>query len=59
MTNRFRLPALMLAAIAVLAFAGPAAAQGKSDVPIVKAKVKMSHVPSTAYGAVYVALERG
>lgn len=59
MTRKYRLPALAFSAIASLAFAGAAAAQGKPDVPIVKAKVKMSHVPSTAYGAVYVALERG
>ena len=59
MTTRNRVQALLLTAIAALAFTGPAAAQGKTDVPIVKAKVKMSHVPSTAYGAVYVALERG
>ncbi|MCW5771361.1 MAG: ABC transporter substrate-binding protein [Rhodospirillaceae bacterium] len=59
MTSLIRQTALALGAIVAAAFAGPAAAETKPDVPIVKAKVKMSHVPSTAYAAVYVALERG
>ncbi len=57
MRNLNRVPVLAFAA--ALTFAGAAAAETKPDVPIVQAKVKMSHVPSTAYGAVYVAIERG
>ena len=59
MTTKYGLRALALGAAAAVALANPAPAETKPDVPIVKAKVKMSHVPSTAYGGVYVALERG
>src|ERR1041385_1397228 len=49
MTRKYRLPALVLSVIAALA--GPGVAEQKHEVPVVKAKVTMSHVPSTAYGA--------
>jgi ABC-type nitrate/sulfonate/bicarbonate transport system substrate-binding protein len=59
MTSLIRRTALALGALVVAAFAGPVVAETRPDVPIVKAKVKVAHVPSTAYAALYVAVERG
>jgi len=48
-----------LAALGIaLALVHPGAAAA-ADVPIEKMQVKMGHVPSFAYGGIYVALERG
>jgi ABC-type nitrate/sulfonate/bicarbonate transport system substrate-binding protein len=45
--------------IALAAMSAGAAWAQQVDVPIEPMKVKMSHVPSFVYGAVYVAVERG
>ncbi|MGE5145422.1 MAG: ABC transporter substrate-binding protein, partial [Candidatus Eiseniibacteriota bacterium] len=50
---------MSFAALGVALALGAPGAASAADVPIEKMHVKMGHVPSFAYGGIYVAMERG